>query len=163
MNAWVSFIFIIQFSTVFSDEVKKNDPCTSPNSKNGTCVPVSECQVVYNMLTSRNNTVLNFVRKSYCGYENEALVCCEFPSTVDKNNYDKTMFRNRATCGIPREEPRIFGGETAEIGEFPWVISVEYKEKGSGKNGGTRCVASLISDEYAVTAAYCIVDREYEM
>lgn len=115
------------------------------------------------MLTSRNSTILEFVRGSYCGYDNEALVCCESPSAVDRNNYDKTMFRSKATCGIPREQLRIVGGEITGIGEFPWATAIEYADKENGKNAGIRCAATLINDEYAITAAYCLLDKEYEM
>ncbi len=45
--------------------------------------------------------------------------------------------------------PRIVGGEDAQRGEFPWLVSLQ---------GPWSCGASLIGDEWILTAAHCVVD-----
>ncbi|MGA0409548.1 MAG: trypsin-like serine protease, partial [Limisphaerales bacterium] len=45
--------------------------------------------------------------------------------------------------------PRIVGGEDAQRGEFPWLVSLP---------GPWSCGASLIGDEWILTAAHCVVD-----
>ncbi|XP_066486488.1 LOW QUALITY PROTEIN: serine protease 53, partial [Tiliqua scincoides] len=52
------------------------------------------------------------------------------------------------TCGSPRPVPRISGGLSARRGEWPWQVSVQYRDSHI-------CGGSLISDLWIVTAAHC--------
>lgn len=53
-------------------------------------------------------------------------------------------------------QPRIVGGEKATSGQFPWYgfLNIRFPAKGKG----TACGASLINDEWILTAAHCLED-----
>ncbi|XP_046401602.1 uncharacterized protein LOC124167662 [Ischnura elegans] len=48
---------------------------------------------------------------------------------------------------------RIFGGEEAQIGEYPWLALLEYRTKEGIK---PLCGGSLLNDLYVLTAAHCV-------
>ncbi|CAG0885557.1 unnamed protein product [Cyprideis torosa] len=54
-----------------------------------------------------------------------------------------------AVCGWPTITGKIIGGEPAERGEFPSLLSLRV-------NGRHLCGASLISPNFALTAAHCL-------
>ncbi|KAG5837597.1 hypothetical protein ANANG_G00241010 [Anguilla anguilla] len=57
-------------------------------------------------------------------------------------------------CGKqPYRSQRIVGGQNAEVGEWPWQVSLHVK------NSGHVCGASLINDRWLVTAAHCVQDN----
>ncbi|PSN49652.1 hypothetical protein C0J52_14793 [Blattella germanica] len=51
----------------------------------------------------------------------------------------------------PRFDGRVIGGEDANIENIPYQLSMEYM-------GSHRCGASIVSNDWAVTAAHCVVD-----
>lgn len=52
-------------------------------------------------------------------------------------------------CGTTNEEIRIVGGRPTGVNQFPWVARLVY-------NGQFHCGASLVSEDYVVTAAHCV-------
>lgn len=49
----------------------------------------------------------------------------------------------------PRVSPKIVGGNNAKEGAWPWVVALYY-------NGQLLCGASLVSDDWLVSAAHCV-------
>lgn len=57
-------------------------------------------------------------------------------------------------CGSPSVQgSRVIAGDTAQRGEWPWQILLQYR--GRGMCGGT-----LVAPNYVVTAAHCIDGKE---
>ncbi|XP_006873219.1 PREDICTED: enteropeptidase [Chrysochloris asiatica] len=66
---------------------------------------------------------------------------------------------NHKTCGIklvPYEvSPKIVGGNNAKEGAWPWIIALYY-------NGRLTCGATLVSNNWLVSAAHCVYGRNLE-
>ncbi|XP_069875555.1 chymotrypsinogen B-like [Dipodomys merriami] len=66
-------------------------------------------------------------------------------------------FAGQEGCGIPAIPPelsglsRVVGGEDAVPGSWPWMVYIQYKD------GIYFCGGALISEEWVVTAAHCMV------
>ncbi|KAG1951968.1 suppressor of tumorigenicity 14 protein homolog isoform X1 [Pimephales promelas] len=64
-------------------------------------------------------------------------------------------------CGVrPYKHNRIVGGKNADVGEWPWQVSLHFKT-----NGHT-CGASIISNKWLLCAAHCFIqpsDDSYKM
>ena len=55
---------------------------------------------------------------------------------------------------------RIVGGNIAQFGEWPWQVSLMRYKEGKFKNSGVfehKCGAVLLSDQWVVTAAHCVL------
>ncbi|XP_048210689.1 chymotrypsinogen B2-like [Perognathus longimembris pacificus] len=63
-------------------------------------------------------------------------------------------------CGIPAIPPvvsglsRVVGGEEAVPGSWPWMVYIQYKD------GIHFCGGALISEDWVVTAAHCMVTTD---
>ncbi|XP_074647323.1 trypsin-1-like [Tubulanus polymorphus] len=73
-------------------------------------------------------------------------ICC-LPKTKPTAAVDP----NKVKCGtsIADESFRIVGGKTAELGEFPWQVGLLL-------DGSHWCGATLLDNNWAVTAAHCV-------
>lgn len=63
-------------------------------------------------------------------------------------------------CGIrPYKHNRIVGGQNADVGEWPWQISLHFK------TSGHVCGASIISNKWLLSAAHCFIQpsADYKM
>uniref|UniRef100_A0ABD2W538 Peptidase S1 domain-containing protein n=1 Tax=Trichogramma kaykai TaxID=54128 RepID=A0ABD2W538_9HYME len=52
-------------------------------------------------------------------------------------------------CGFPNHEIRIVGGRPTEPNKYPWLARIVYE-------GKFHCGASLLTNDYVITAAHCI-------
>lgn len=127
---------------------QKGEICAIPNGSDGRCVPSENCQILSNK-----------VKYSGCG---DNLICCENPGPIDGNYLKANVLSDYATCGIVKEQTRIWGGGIAEIGEFPWIAAIEFKNRYDDSSAGVRCSGSLINDEFVLTGAVCVINREFQ-
>ncbi|XP_032455885.1 serine protease 38 isoform X1 [Nasonia vitripennis] len=52
-------------------------------------------------------------------------------------------------CGAPNQENRIVGGRPSEPNKYPWLARLVY-------DGKFHCGASLLTNDYVITAAHCV-------
>lgn len=52
-------------------------------------------------------------------------------------------------CGRKDQETRIVGGRPTGVNQYPWAARIVY-------NGQFHCGASLVSEDYVLTAAHCV-------
>eukprot|EP00095_Tigriopus_kingsejongensis_P001278 maker-scaffold359_size197282-snap-gene-0.24 protein:Tk01278 transcript:maker-scaffold359_size197282-snap-gene-0.24-mRNA-1 annotation:"af357226_1cub-serine protease" len=55
-------------------------------------------------------------------------------------------------CGRPKRQTRIVGGQATEVNEYPWQVMLN-----STRNNRFFCGGSLISEDWVLTAAHCLV------
>lgn len=79
----------------------------------------------------------------------------QFPATQRTARQGAELFDNK-NCGLSSTviTNKIFGGETTDIGEFPWMALLQYFTR-SGLLV-ISCDGILISTRYVLTAAHCI-------
>ena len=73
-------------------------------------------------------------------------------------------FNNFKICGKPKDITRmnrIVNGVDADKGDLPWQAAVRYA--GSSTNGMPFCGATLVSKQWAVSAAHCGISTSHEL
>lgn len=71
-------------------------------------------------------------------------------STIDALGLDQ--------CGIANSD-RIIGGKNASLGSYPWLARVGYIKKDEmDKDATFRCGGSVITEQFIITAAHCVVN-----
>ncbi|XP_064550504.1 melanization protease 1 [Drosophila montana] len=63
---------------------------------------------------------------------------------------------NSPNCGIS-VSTRLLGGDEVAPGQYPWFARIAYRNRTNNRIS-YRCSGSLISDNYVVTAAHCVVN-----
>ncbi len=91
----------------------------------------------------------------------EAYLCCStdhiINNSIDNNTLNNGINNNsvkeNATCSLGRQISlleKVIGGSDAAVGQFPWQVYIADDNKS--------CGATLISNQWLVTAAHCSID-----
>ncbi|XP_055697478.1 transmembrane protease serine 9-like [Phlebotomus papatasi] len=94
-------------------------------------------------VTNINSRKGKFLFDAFFGLEQAA-----FGDDEDDDSENSLKHCN-CECGTTNEEIRIVGGRPTGVNQFPWVARLVY-------NGQFHCGASLVSEDYVVTAAHCV-------
>lgn len=64
-------------------------------------------------------------------------------------------------CGVnTMSVSRIVGGVDAQLGDFPWITALGYKNSKNPDQPKWLCGGSLITDMHVLTAAHCVYNRQ---
>ncbi|ERL85365.1 serine protease easter isoform X1 [Dendroctonus ponderosae] len=148
--------------------------CRTPNELNGECISLMQCDPLFSLLKKRpiSSATADLLRRSQCGFFGSIpKVCCpvEEPtlttSTTPASNFNvlsgeaivSNLLPDTDICGTGAQN-RIYGGEKADLDEFPWMVLVEY-ERPNGQIE-TYCGGVLINSRYILTAAHCLKGKD---
>lgn len=73
-----------------------------------------------------------------------------FGDSDDTGNDDLIKAKNcSCECGVSNQENRIVGGRPTGVNRYPWIARIVY-------DGHYHCGASLLTEEFVITAAHCV-------
>lgn len=151
------------------------DSCKTPNEESGECILINNCPSLFELLQKRPLTSENvkYLKRSHCGFVGKIpKVCCKTPGqetttkkitslikplTEEEENQKVGLLPDLLTCGI-QSSNRIYGGEKAELDEYPWMALLEYEK--ANRQHGFYCGGVLISKRYVLTASHCIKGKD---
>ncbi|KAF2899036.1 hypothetical protein ILUMI_07139 [Ignelater luminosus] len=183
MNIKTYLLFSYLTLFVFAEETET--PCVTPNGENALCIPINNCKVIKQALIFLEQDVIEFARKSRCGFEDDGpLVCCgsvgkpTTPSTVIDHTkkptlrptdhslvtpIDNVYLPDDSLCGIQSKGERMIGGEFTTLDEFPWTAILVYVKNDYSNSISSFCSATLINHRYVLTAAECLEIPGYNL
>uniref|UniRef100_A0AAG5CPJ7 CLIP domain-containing serine protease n=1 Tax=Anopheles atroparvus TaxID=41427 RepID=A0AAG5CPJ7_ANOAO len=154
--------------------------CTTPSRQRGRCISIYECESILSFFRDRLLTweERDFLQRSQCTGATsgqQPFICCPGgsskpvvapaaasanPTTVAPSSDVSDQLAGGLLPNPKKNEcgtaigVRIYGGENADIDEFPWLALMQYENrKGERKFS---CGGSLINDRYVLTAAHCV-------
>ncbi|KAF7263934.1 hypothetical protein GWI33_000889 [Rhynchophorus ferrugineus] len=153
---------------------KVADYCRTPNREQGECMVITSCEPLYNILKERPISSYNadLLRRSQCGFVGTLpKVCCplgtqpvqpsteepEFLPPAEGEFIESNLLPPTNVCGTGTQD-KIYGGQKAQLDEFPWMALVEYLKPNGQK--GFYCGGVLINSKYILTAAHCLKGKD---
>lgn len=136
----------------------EGDLCTLRNGSNGFCLEATKCPWFLETIVKKKK----FNERVTCGFDGKIeVICCKADASNAHLADLKPGVRTRLACDrVPQIDSRltfhIIDGVEAEEGEFPFMAALGYENEEVGKGYDYRCGASLISDNFLLTAAHCI-------
>ncbi|XP_042871017.1 phenoloxidase-activating factor 3-like [Penaeus japonicus] len=129
------------------------------------CISIDSCPPVKALFLSPNSRDQRRAQQLVCGRQNRRLkVCCASsnvtptppPNTSTKptTNPGGNGHLLPSNCGEVPSIDRIFGGEEAAVGAYPWMAALGYTAPG-GNTLEWQCGGALINSRYVLTAAHC--------
>ncbi|VEN60176.1 unnamed protein product [Callosobruchus maculatus] len=166
--------------------VPEGTPCATPDQQIGPCVSIYSCEPLLQLLKKRagDSEARSYLQRSVCGYNRDTpRVCC--PEATSKNfedggggspnrPKDKTIptptptskketlqeLPSPPTCGFSNvTTARVVGGVPAELGQFPWMVALGYRNPSVPKSPKWLCGGTMITDIHVLTAAHCVYKR----
>ena len=75
------------------------------------------------------------------------------------DNSDESHCHGSIKCGVQAPRSAIFKGHNAYRGQYPWLAKITSNFRSSA----FACGASLISDQWLVTAAHCLEEGRQQL
>ncbi|XP_068232519.1 uncharacterized protein [Palaemon carinicauda] len=113
------YLLTLVYSSTTESHVQPGDPCEMGGGVKGTCEDIFHC-------LETGGVVRREGRVNVCWEGGVNIhVCCRRPHLVARelcNAWSHYLRRDEGRCDI--EHPLIYGGEEANIGEFPHALSI---------------------------------------
>ncbi|CAD1469910.1 unnamed protein product, partial [Heterotrigona itama] len=136
------------------------EKCTTPDQQLGVCVSIRSCQPLLTLLQTEGLAAGNFLRQSVCMFDNnDPIVCCpeergrKEPEIEKENAYGPL---HPPYCGFSNiSHTKVVGGWPAQLGAWPWIAALGYRNNLNPSQPKWLCGGSLISARHILTAAHC--------
>ncbi|XP_043244775.1 serine protease easter-like [Amphibalanus amphitrite] len=136
-------------------------PCTVDEAgTGGVCGSLSDCPELERLARSaRPNTpavqrLRSLVAKCSQLASGRIQICCQNEETRTSQP-PRVQLPLPPTCGS-RLFSKVVGGDVAVIGEFPWMVSIQYTKTRTDSGLQHGCGGTLITSRHVLTAAHCV-------
>uniref|UniRef100_A0A0A1WHE6 CLIP domain-containing serine protease n=1 Tax=Zeugodacus cucurbitae TaxID=28588 RepID=A0A0A1WHE6_ZEUCU len=161
-------LLVLLYTAVPNISAIRYGRCDSQFEGNGTCVQLSECQFILDIISvpSIPPEMLKKVQDSQCGSDNtfkgadRYLVCCpdkylkESQARIERQQRDGNVLPSAGECGN-KVSNFIYGGNETGILDYPWMALLRYRSRTNELE--FLCGGSLLNTRYVLTAAHCTV------